>query len=181
VDQNILGTRTWSFEDYIQRGNNTSAIIWSTDLGRCNEIRVQQTEVHQSAKANEYKNGQSIPHSIKRRLCIVTGTTAIIIKIEVEVKKYSNRIGIGGLTQPADRELERKNWPHPAEVVNISEATEYKKQTIEVYTDGSKNEHGVGSGVAIHVENKPPIQYKNQTEQQVYKQLSGTASYCQSI
>jgi ribonuclease HI len=93
-------------------------------------------------------------------LCIVTGATTIVIKIKGAVKKYSNRIGVGGLTQPIDRELECKNWPHPADVVNISEATEYKKKAIEVYTDGIKNEHGVGFGVASYVENKLLLQQK---------------------
>jgi ribonuclease HI len=93
-------------------------------------------------------------------LCIVTGTTPIVIKIEEAVKKYSNRIGVGGLTQPIDVELERKNLPHPAQAVNISEDTEYKKQTIEVCTGGSKNEHGVGSGVALYFENKLLLQKK---------------------
>ena len=42
-------------------------------------------------------------------LCILTGTTPIIIKIEEAVKKYSIRTEERGRTQPTDRELERKN------------------------------------------------------------------------
>ena len=45
--------------------------------------------------------------------------------------------------------MELKNWPHPADVVKVIEAKEHKEQTIQAYTDGSKNEHGVGSGVAV--------------------------------
>jgi ribonuclease HI len=47
--------------------------------------------------------------------------------------------------------VELKNWPHSADAVKIIEDKEYKKQTIQAYTDGSKNEQGVGSGVAIFV------------------------------
>jgi hypothetical protein len=47
--------------------------------------------------------------------------------------------------------VELKNLPHPAIAVKIIEAKEYKEQTIQAYKDGSKNEHGVGSGVAIFV------------------------------
>jgi ribonuclease HI len=43
------------------------------------------------------------------------------------------------------------HWPHPADSVKITETKEYKKQTIQAYTDGSKNVHVVGSGVAIFV------------------------------
>jgi hypothetical protein len=45
--------------------------------------------------------------------------------------------------------VELKNWPHPADVLKIVEAREYKEQTIQANTDGIKNEHGIGSGVAI--------------------------------
>jgi len=47
--------------------------------------------------------------------------------------------------------VELKNWPHPADAVKIIEAKEYKEQKIQAYTDGSENEHGVGSRVAIFV------------------------------
>ena len=58
--------------------------------------------------------------------------------------------------------MELKNWPHPADVVKIIEDNGYKKQTFQIYTDGSKNEHGVGSGVAIFVgkELKPQLKFK---------------------
>jgi len=63
----------------------------------------------------------------------------------------------------------------PADDVKIIEAKEYKEQTIQAYTDGSKNEHVVGSGVAIFAGNELLSQIKfkldnrcsnNQAEQQ---------------
>ena len=84
-------------------------------------------------------------------LCILVGMTAVVIKTEEAVKQYSIRKGKGSQTQLIDREVELKNWPHPADAVNIIEVEEYKEHTIQVYTDRSKNEHGVGSGVAIFV------------------------------
>jgi ribonuclease HI len=47
--------------------------------------------------------------------------------------------------------VELKNWPHPADAATINEAKDYEDQTITVYTDGSKSENGVGSGVAIFI------------------------------
>jgi ribonuclease HI len=47
--------------------------------------------------------------------------------------------------------VELTSLPHPADVVKIIEDNGYKEQTIQIYTDGSKNEHGVGSGMAIFV------------------------------
>jgi ribonuclease HI len=52
-----------------------------------------------------------------------------------------------------DREMEVKPWTHPAYSVKIIEGQEDSKHTIHVYTDGSKSEHGVGSGVAIFTDN----------------------------
>jgi len=42
-----------------------------------------------------------------------------------------------------------KNWPHPADVVEFTEVEEYEDKTIQIYIDGSKNDQGVGAGVAI--------------------------------
>ena len=81
-------------------------------------------------------------------LCIVTGMTPITIKIEEAVKQYNIRKRKGNQTQLIDGEVELKNWSHSADVVKITEDNGYKEQTIHIYTDGSKNEHGVGSGVA---------------------------------
>ena len=93
-------------------------------------------------------------------LCIVTGMTAIIIKTEEAVKQYNIRKRKGSQTQLIDREVELKIWPHPADVVKIMEYNGNMEQTIQIYTDGSKNEHGVGSGVAIFVEKELKAQLK---------------------
>jgi len=70
--------------------------------------------------------------------------------------------------------VELKNLPHPADVVKIIEDNGYKERTFQIYTDGSKNEQRVGSGVAIFVgkELKAQLKFKpdnrcsdNQAEQ----------------
>ena len=45
--------------------------------------------------------------------------------------------------------MEVKHWTNAAYSVKITEGQEDSKHTVHVYTDGSKSEHGVGSGVAI--------------------------------
>ena len=57
----------------------------------------------------------------------------------------------GRITLSEDREVEIQNWPNPADEVKTTEDKEYEHRTVVIYTDGSKNEHGVGSGVAIFV------------------------------
>jgi ribonuclease HI len=61
-----------------------------------------------------------------------------------------------------DHEDELKNWTHPADSVTISEQNEANEHTIQIFTDGSKNEHGVGSGTATYVQNKVTHQVKHE-------------------
>jgi hypothetical protein len=57
----------------------------------------------------------------------------------------------GRVTMSDDREVELQKWPNPADEIKTTEDRGYEQRTILIYTDGSKNEHGVGSGVAIFV------------------------------
>ena len=45
--------------------------------------------------------------------------------------------------------MEIKHWTHPANSVKITEGHEDSKHAVHLYTDGSKNEHGVGYRIAI--------------------------------
>ena len=100
--------------------------------------------------------------------------TPIIVKIEEAVKQYNIRKMNGSQSQLINQEVELNNLPHPADVVKIIEDNAYKEQTIQVYTDESKNRHGVGSGLAMFVgkELKTQLEFKldkrssnNQAEQ----------------
>jgi hypothetical protein len=48
-----------------------------------------------------------------------------------------------------DRDMEVKYWHHPTETINF--LTEYNKETstIQIFTDESNSEQGVGTGIAI--------------------------------
>ena len=46
-----------------------------------------------------------------------------------------------------------QNCLHPADPIEIREPSGIPP-TLQIFTDGSKNEHGVGSGVAIFTENE---------------------------
>jgi hypothetical protein len=104
-------------------------------------------------------------------LCIITGLIHINIKIEETGKYYKITKGKG---IHYDREMEVKNWNHPAKQVKIIEAHEESPQYIHAYTDGSKSEVRVGSGIAIFSGNnlKTTLKYRlhkhcssNQAEQ----------------
>jgi hypothetical protein len=103
-------------------------------------------------------------------LYIVTGITPIIIKTEVAVEQYNISKGEGSQILLIDREVELNNWPHPADVVKITEDNGCTDKTIQIYTDGSKNEHGVGSVVAIFVGNEHKAQLKFKLEKRCSNQ-----------
>jgi hypothetical protein len=76
-------------------------------------------------------------------LCVITGLMPINIKIEEVTKYYTITKGEGNLY---DREMDIKNWIHPAKHLTIIEGQDDSTHYIQAYTDGSKNDAGVGSG-----------------------------------
>jgi ribonuclease HI len=48
-----------------------------------------------------------------------------------------------------------------ADTVTISEQNETNEHMIKIFTDGSKNEHGVGAGTVIYVQNMSTHQMKH--------------------
>jgi hypothetical protein len=92
-------------------------------------------------------------------LCILTGITPIEIKAEETANVY--RITRGKQNNLLDHEIELKDWTHPADSVTISEQNEANEHTIQIFTDGSKNKHGVGSGTAIYIQKKLTHQMKH--------------------
>jgi len=92
-------------------------------------------------------------------LCILTGNTPIEIKAEETANIH--RITRDRQNHQLEHEVEPKDWTHLADSVRISDQNEAKEYTIQIYTDGSKNEHGVGSGTAIYIHNKLTRQIKH--------------------
>jgi len=82
-------------------------------------------------------------------LCMLTGMTPILIKLEQETAQYKIKQNSGNSGIELDCDVEIQNWPHPAEVETIHEVEGNEETSIQVYTDGSKQEQGVGSGAVI--------------------------------
>ena len=107
-------------------------------------------------------------------LCVITGMTPIHIKIEEAAQLYHNTRGTINAEEQFDNDKEPKFWQHPAEAsIRIIEENE-EESLLQIYTDGSKTETGVGAGIAIYSsgQNIKNLQYKlnkrctnNQAEQ----------------
>jgi ribonuclease HI len=82
-------------------------------------------------------------------LCVLTGTMPIDLKIEQEARIYDLTKGndIGKIK--FDKDMDVKYWQHPAEASIRSTEEKEGKGVIHIYTDGSKTDKGVGSGIAI--------------------------------
>jgi ribonuclease HI len=89
-------------------------------------------------------------------LCTVTGITPIVIKAEEVAKIYN--IMRNTQAYEIDHEVQPRNWLHPADTVRITEQPE--ENDIEIYTDGSKNEHGVGAGIALFIQSELSYQLR---------------------
>ena len=119
---------------------------------------------------------QSISHNVKRGIVHPDRNDSHYYSNRRGSQKYNIRIGKGSQTQRTGTQ----ELASPAEAQKIIEAEGCQDQTIQAYTDGSKNEHGVGSRVAIFVGKELVIQLKfkldnqcsnNQAELAIFKTL----------
>jgi len=90
---------------------------------------------------------------------ILTGNAPVELKTEEAANLY--RITNDRQKHLLDHETEHQDWNHPADTVRITEQNETMEHTIHIYTDGSKTEQAVGSGIAIYVNNKLTHQIKH--------------------
>jgi len=80
--------------------------------------------------------------------CTLTGLTPIVIKAEEAAKLYN--IMRKSQVHEIDHEVQPKAWLHSGDSVRITEQQD--EQAIQIFTDGSKSEQGVGTGMAIFIQ-----------------------------
>jgi hypothetical protein len=84
-------------------------------------------------------------------LCVLIGITPVVIELETTAKLYHVTCGKNqdGLY---DAPINYRRWPHPAKAIELENKRDDMHYKLEIYTNGSKHEKGVGSGVAIFVD-----------------------------
>jgi len=80
------------------------------------------------------------------------GNDPITLQIEDAITRYTFRDTQQQQTRNLDHHVEHRNWPHPAKAIKIVETQSHEEATIRAYTDESKYQGGVGSGVVIYRE-----------------------------
>jgi ribonuclease HI len=124
------GAQVWV--DGLQRNSNASKL---RRIQRLTNIKIAKAYRTTSHKA----------------LCMLTGITPVLIELENTAKLYhitrgKNQYGL------YDAPLNYRRWPHPAKAIELKNKRDDMHYKLEIYTDGSKCEKGVGSGVAIFVD-----------------------------
>jgi hypothetical protein len=81
-------------------------------------------------------------------LCVLTGIPPILTELEnvTQLCHITHRKELDSLY---DAPKDYRRWSHPAEAVELKNKCDDTNYTVEIYTDGSENEKGVGSGIAI--------------------------------
>jgi hypothetical protein len=82
-------------------------------------------------------------------LCILTGLTPISIKIQEASQFYQLNKGNRREELLVDRDMGVKYWHLHAETVNFLTESNEAEGLIQIFTDGSKSEQGVGASIAI--------------------------------
>jgi hypothetical protein len=106
-------------------------------------IRVQRLIHIKIAKAYRMVSNEA--------LCILTGLTPITIKIEEATQFYELTRGSKKEGALVDCDMEVKYWHHPAETITLLTENNVETSTIQIFTDGSKSEQGVGTGIALYM------------------------------
>jgi hypothetical protein len=82
-------------------------------------------------------------------LCLLKRITSIDIKMEETAQLYQLTRGNTKDKAQFDSDMDVKNWQHPAETtIKLMEEND-EKNPIQIFTDGSKTEKWLGSGIAI--------------------------------
>jgi len=111
------------------------------EYNRRKYIRVQRLINISMAKAYRITSSEA--------LCMLTTMTPIIIKLEETVKRYNTKKRKSNSFMELDHEVEYKYCPHPADAVTIEEVVRDEEATLQAFTDGSKQEKGVGAGAVV--------------------------------
>jgi hypothetical protein len=83
-------------------------------------------------------------------LCILTGLTPIALKVEEAFRIYQLTRGRTKEEVLVDLDMGIRYWHHPAETITFRTENNEEASTIQIFTDGSKSDHGVGKGTAIY-------------------------------
>jgi len=84
-------------------------------------------------------------------LSALTGLTPITIKLQEVSQYYHISSGREKEIKKVETRMGTKYWLHPTETINFLSEETKNTSAVQIYTDGSKSEKGVGAGIAIYM------------------------------
>jgi ribonuclease HI len=90
-------------------------------------------------------------------LCIIAGSTPNHVKIKDTSELYEIVRVNRNKNLPINQDKLPKQWVHPAARIITTDSETDDPTPINIYTDGSKSEQGVGSGIAIKRSEIPTV------------------------
>jgi hypothetical protein len=126
--------------------------VWIKALGKeCNK-----TVYNRVQRLINIKIAKAFQTTCNKALCTLTGLTPIVIKAGGVAKLYN--IMRKSQVHEIDYKVQPKDWLHPADSVRITEQQD--DDAIQIFTDSSKSEHGVGAGIAVFIQSKLAYQLR---------------------
>jgi len=105
---------------------------------------------------------------------MITGLTPIDIKINETAQFFQITKENKKEEEQFDYDTRTKHWLHPAISFTILEDCKEDDSTIQIYTDGSKNEKGSAKGVP-HLLLASTLRAYSKAKQEMYKQSVRTS------
>ena len=127
-------------------------LVWIKALGKEFNRKIHnRVQRHTNIKiAKAYRTTSN------KALCTLSGLTPTVIQAEEEAKFFN--IMRESSKNDIDKDVQVKDWLHPADNVRTTEFLE--DEEIQIYRDGSKNDNGVVAGIAIFTKGKLEHQLK---------------------
>ena len=130
-----------------------AAPVWSKAMTK----KFNQKRITRVQRLMNIRISKAFRTTSNEALCVLTGLAPITIELQEIVKKYD--LARNG-DMNMETSLELNKWPHPADIPRIEGVHPKEAYVLNIYTDGSKSEDGVGSGVAIFQNNELTHQLK---------------------
>jgi hypothetical protein len=108
--------------------------------------KAYRTVSHEAYRTVSHEAYRTVSHKV---LYVLTGTMPIDLKKEKAARMYQLTKGNAKEKAQFDKDMEVRHWQHLAEASMISTNEKEEKGSMHIYTDGSKTDKGVGSGIAI--------------------------------
>jgi RNase H. len=144
-----MGSQSWGVEDDIQMSFlpllSYGISVWEQALEKEHNRRKIKT-VQRLINIKITKAFRTISHE---SFCILTGLPPVITKLQETAELYKIKKVGTYLNYEIEVPVNHNTWPHPAGFPGIRPANDDRQNVWKIYTDGSKMDNRVGSGIVM--------------------------------